>query len=114
MKSMIFPKGTFNVALVGMLGAMLVMPFAADARLVQKAPLGGGVASALAVGSAKVFEGVSFSAPDGGAHQSLPTPQRQNVVLAILPGFWTVLAAAVLALPFGLSTLRILRRNRRA
>jgi len=112
MKSKLIPKRILNVALAGMLGTMLVMPFAAGAQLVQKGRLGGVADSTVAIGNARLLEDSSFSAPADGGYEANPATPQHNVFLATFPGFGTVLAAAVVVLPFGLSTLRILRRNR--
>jgi hypothetical protein len=109
-----FEMGILKVAIAGMLGTMLVMPFAASAGLVQEERLEGGVASAPAAGSARVLKDASFSAPVGGAYHANPATPQHNVFPAAFSKFGTILAAAALVLPFGLSTLRILRRNRAA
>jgi len=112
MKSEVFRKGILNVALVGVLVTMLVMTFATGARLVQEGRSGGGAASTLAVESATVLENSSFSAPAGGGYQANPATPQHNVFPAVFHNFGTILAGALLVLPFGLSTLRILQRNR--
>jgi hypothetical protein len=112
MKTKVFQIGILNTALVGMLGTMLMMPCAAVARLAQEGRSGGEGASALAVGSAVVLEGSSFPAPAGSGYQANPTTPQHDVFPAVFHNFGTILAGTLLLLPFGLSTLRILRRNR--
>lgn len=114
MKSKMFQMGILKVAIAAMLGTMLVMPFAASARLVQEGRLKQGAASTPAAGSGRVLKDPSFSAPVGGADQANPAIPQDNVFPAAFPKFGTILAAALLVLPFGLSTLRILRRKRAA
>ena len=107
--------GILQVAIASMLVTMLVMPFAASARLVPQAGRLERVdASAPAAGSTKVLKDASFSAAAAGVHQANPADPQHIVFPAAFRKFGTILAAALLVLPFGLSTLRILRRHRAA
>lgn len=109
-----FQMGILKAAIVGMLGTLLVVPFAASAGLVQEGRLEGAAASTPASGNARTLKDASFSAPAGGADQANPATPEDNVFPAAFSKFGTILAAVLLVLPFGLSTLRILRRNRAA
>jgi hypothetical protein len=112
MKSKAFKAGILNVALAGMLATIVVVPFGSVARLAQEGRLGGGAAPTLAVGSARALEHSSFSAPAGAGYEANPATPQHNVFPAALHNFGTILAGAMLLVPFGLSTLRVLRRNR--
>jgi len=108
MKSKVFQKTILNVVLARMLGSVLVMPCVALARPVSE---GRGVAAALAVESVRVLEDSSLLVPAAGGYQAPANPQH-NMFAAAFHNFGTILAGALLVLPFGLSTLRILRKNR--
>jgi hypothetical protein len=113
-KSKMFQMGILKVAIVGMLGTLLAVPFAASAGLVHEGRLEGAAASALAAGNARALKDESFSAPAGGADQADPATPQDDVFPAAFSKIGTILAVALLVLPFGLSTLRILHRNRAA
>ena len=113
MRFKVFRLGLLKVAIAGMLGTTLVMPFAASGRLVQERRSEQGAASAPVTESAMLFEDESSSDPAKAAGQTEPAP-AMNDIFPAFSKLGTIVAAVLLLLPFGLSTLRILRRNRSA
>jgi len=114
MQSKVFQPGILKVAIAGMLGAVLLAAFAASARLSQEGRWERATVSTSGAASAKVLQAASFSVPTAVAYPAAPAPARHKLFAGFLRKFWTLLAAAALVLPFGLSTLRILHRNRPA
>lgn len=107
MKLKPFQIGVKRAAVTGLLGMMLVVPFAALAHL----GLGPAVPSA-AARSALSLQEVNVLTPVGRAYQAYAVVLRHNALHADSADFVSVLAGAALFLPFGLSTLGLSCRNR--
>ena len=107
--------GITRVSLAGMLGVLLFTLFAASASLVQGGRLDRAVAPVSDVGSATILKDANLSAPVGAVHQAnRAAPQQREMLSAAFPELGTILAAAALALPFGLSAYLIQHRKRAA
>ena len=111
MRLKVVKAGIQKVAIAGTLVTLLLIPLSSSVCLAKEVCVEREVVSTPAAGSAKVPKDASTSELVSSAdHTNCNTPHH-DVLPAASPKFVTILAAVALALPFGLSTFRILRRN---